>query len=330
VTRLPNGDWVTIFANGFNSDDDQAHLFIVDLEDGTVKQKLALGDAGDNGLASTAALIDPQTRLFTRRVYAGDLEGNMWAIEFNDTGIASNRFTGPFINVARPIVSPPVLAPNPGGGLMVFFGTGKLIETKDRLQTDPPLEQFFAARDQGKTLTIGDLGEASASGTGSDITVTSPADVTNGWRLELAEEGNKNGERVLARPRVEFGDLIFTTFEPQDDICEALGIPRIYVLDALSGRGRLNQQCQNCGVVELDPGGPVEPAIILRPSKPSGDSDLIGDPDSGDGDPPELPGVDDVGALSGWCSDRLLLAPGEGFIPIGTICDGRQIWRQAR
>src|SRR6056297_1304207 len=124
VTRLPDGDWVTIFANGFNSDNDQAHLFVVDLENGAIKQKLALGDAGGNGLASTAALIDPQTRLFTRRVYAGDLEGNMWGVEFNDSGVGSSRFSGPLINVGRPIVSPPVLAPNPGGGLMVYFGTG--------------------------------------------------------------------------------------------------------------------------------------------------------------------------------------------------------------
>ena len=329
VTRLSNDDWVAIFANGFNSDDDQAHLFVVNLDDGSIKQKLALGDAGDNGLASTAALIDPQTRLSTRRVYAGDLEGNMWAIEFNDSGSASNRFAGPLINVGRPIVSPPVLAPNPGGGLMVFFGTGKLIETSDRLQTDPPLEQFFAVRDQGSALTISDLGEASASGSGSNVTVTSPGDISDGWRLELAEGGTENGERVLSRPQVVFGQLIFTTFEPQDDICEALGIPRIYVLDALSGRGILNQQCQNCGVIELNPGGPIDPAIILRPPTASDDSDLIGG--GGDGDsPPELPGIDDVGALSGWCSDILMLVPGEGFVSIGTLCDGRQIWRQAR
>jgi len=329
VTRLPNGDWVTIFANGFNGDNDQAHLFIVNLDDGTIRQKIALGEAGDNGLASTAALIDPQTRLFTRRVYAGDLEGNMWAIEFNDSGNGSNRFTGPLIDVGRPIVSPPVLAPNPGGGLMVFFGTGKLIETSDRLQTNPPLEQFFAVRDQGSTLSISDLGEATASGSGSNVTVNSPGNISDGWRLELTEGSDPSGERVLARPQVVFGQLIFTTFEPQRDICEALGIPRIYVLDALSGRGILNQQCQNCGVIELNPGGPIDPAIILRPPSPSSNSDLIGSGNPGD-PPPELPGVDDVGALSGWCSDILMLVPGEGFVPIGTLCDGRQIWRQAR
>ena len=347
VTRLGDGSWVAIFANGFNSDNDQAHLFVVNLDDGKIKQQIPLGvggnnggnggnggnndvDAGGNGLSSTAALIDPQTRLFTRRVYAGDLKGNMWAIEFNDSGTGSNRFAGPLINVGRPIVSPPVLAPNPGGGLMVYFGTGKLIETSDRLQTKPPLEQFFAARDQGSTLSISDLGKASASGSGSNVTITSPDDISKGWRLELAEGGTKNGERVLSRPQVVFGQLIFTTFEPQKDICEALGIPRIYVLDALSGRGILNQQCQNCGVIELNPGGPIDPAIILRPPTASDGADLIGGGD-GDGDgSPDLPGLDDVGALTGWCSEILMLVPGEGFVSIGSLCDGRQIWRQAR
>lgn len=334
ITRLPDGEWVVIFANGFNSDDDQAHLFIVDLGTGEVKQKIALGDAGDNGLASSAALIDPQSRLFTRRVYAGDLQGNVWAVEFNDTGTGSSRFGAnkPLINVGRPVVAPPILAPNPGGGLMVYFGTGKLIETTDRLQTDPPLEQFFAVRDRGNAFnSLNSLAVAEVTGSGANRSVTTSGDVSDGWRLELAD-GSASGERVLARPQVVFGQLIFSTFEPQADICEALGIPRIYVLDALSGRGLLDQRCQNCGSIELGAGGPVDPAVILRPAARDPDSDLIGDGDGdGDGeDGGEDNGSLEVGRLDGWCSEILLLVPGEGFVSIGRLCDGRQVWRQVR
>jgi type IV pilus assembly protein PilY1 len=333
VTRLGNGDWVVIFANGFNSVDDQAHLFVIDLRTGDLRNKIELGRAGDNGLSSSAALIDPQSRLYTSRVYAGDLQGNMWRVDFSGSGSPSVAFGGnPLASVDRPIVSPPALAPNPGGGLMVYFGTGKLIETIDRVGEPDDFEQFFAIRDRGSRFNnLNGLAEATIGGTGTNRTVTTDGDTTDGWRLVLGQ-GSPTGERVLSRPRVEFGQLIFSSFQPLDDVCASGGQRRIYVLDAVSGRGVLDDRCENCAVVDLGAGAPVDPAVIIRPPKlgptDSGDGDG-GDGGGGDGGQ-QVPTEDNVGSTAGWCSDIVMVIPDEGFRVIGKLCDGRQIWRQVQ
>ncbi|MDX1625069.1 MAG: PilC/PilY family type IV pilus protein, partial [Wenzhouxiangellaceae bacterium] len=228
VTRLGNGTWVAIFGNGYNSDAHQPHLFIVRLADGQVLQKLPIGSSAGNGLSSVAALLDPVTRLFVRRIYGGDLNGKMWRIDFSDSGTASVAFSGsPLITVPnnRPIASGPSLAANPGGGLMVYFGTGKLIETEDRVGTPTEFDVFYAVRDTNSAFnSANSLEPATITESGGNRVLTG-ADVTgdsNGWFVELGT-GEATGERVLARPEVVFGSLVFTTFEPDNEACTAGG-----------------------------------------------------------------------------------------------------------
>ena len=67
--------------------------------------------------------------------------------------------------------------------------------------------------------------------------------------------------------------------------------------------------------------------------KPPVSPDLApGDPGGTDPDDPDSPGLPDgssVGAVTGWCSAFGVLSP-SGFLPLGNICDGRQVWRQVR
>ncbi|MGK7295811.1 MAG: pilus assembly protein [Candidatus Wenzhouxiangella sp. M2_3B_020] len=338
ITRLGDGTWVAIFGNGYNSAAGTPHLFVVDLASGTVLQKVEVGDSSGNGLSGVAAFLDPATRLFTSRIYAGDLDGNMWRFDFSDSGSASSAFgNSPLITAEnnRPIASAPSLAEHPGGGLMVYFGTGKLIETADRIGGASEFERFYAVRDRESRLGNNPgLDEASITTSGGDR-VLAGADVTgdsDGWFLELGV-GSATGERVLSRPEVVFGTLVFTTFEPDDDPCAAGGQRRIYITDALTGTGLLDQICANCGVIDVGLGAPVDPAIVIRPPKTRESADDPPDDpfnpgDRGDGD--QGPGSDDVGSRSGWCSELVILVPGEGFVAAGRVCDGRQVWRQAR
>ncbi|MDX1626569.1 MAG: hypothetical protein R3323_08650, partial [Wenzhouxiangellaceae bacterium] len=139
------------------------------------------------------------------------------------------------------------------------------------------------------------------------------------------------GERVLARPEVVFGNLVFTTFEPNNEACTAGGQRRIYVVDALTGAGLLNQLCENCGVIEVGVGAPIDPAIVIRPpTPPDGDVTDPTDPFDPGGDGGTGPDSGSVGSREGWCSELVILVPGEGFVSAGRVCDGRQAWRQAR
>ncbi len=332
ITRLGNGQWVALFGNGYNSDDNNAVMFVVDLFDGDVLHEIELeSSSGDNGLSGVAPLLDPETRISLNRAYAGDLNGTVWRVDFNASGSPSVTFANGLFSEPdeRPITSTPGLAASPSGGLFVYVGTGKLIEPADRLVGSTEMEHFYALRDQNSPLTSPDFGSPSISVSDGQRVITGDPGA-DGWVLDLSTSSTPSGERVLARPRVIFGQLIFSTFEPEDDPCAPGGVQRLYVVDALSGGGALDNICPNCGVVEVGVGAPIDPPIIIKPPTLGG-GDGGGDPDDpfDPGDGPADPGT--VGSRDGWCSEFGTLNPATGQpLLIGTICDGRQVWRQAR
>ena len=337
VTRLENGTWVAVFGNGYNSINNQAVLFVVDLKTGTLLHKTELGATGGNGLSGLAGWRDVGTRTFLSRIYAGDLNGTMWRVDFNgstpDVKYTGGLFTDP---LARPITATPNLAAHPDGGVAVYFGTGKLIENTDRLDTD--LDRFYVVRDKDVALTdISGLTEANITGGPPPIfrTVVNSAGIgTDGWYMDLTD-GSAVGERVLAPPRVIFGRVILATYQPIEDPCQPGGIQRAYVLDALSGDGAL-PSCDNCGALEIGAGAPFVPPISIRPQTPPDGSSVTfpGDPDPGGGPPtfPAPPAPTGNANTAGWCSEFGIppLFVGGAFLPLGTICEGRQVWREVR
>ena len=328
ITRLEDGTWVAIFGNGYGSDNGQAYLYVRELFSGAEIAKVALGEAGSNGLSGVAAFLDPVSQTFAVRIYAGDLEGQLWRVNFNNSS-ASPAFgqNTPLFDTQRSITATPALAASPSGGVFVYFGTGRLIETTDRT-TPSGNERFWAVRDTNSAIpNDGGFGAATITQSGGNRVVTGALG-NDGWYLDLNVPASQ-GERVLNRARVIFGRLIFSSFEPDDDACSTGGIQRLYVLDALSGEGLLDNLCPNCGVIEIGTGAPVEPPVVLRPATPPPFTP------PGDGDPPPddpsvPPGVDPATAREGWCSEIGILSPMTGFLPLGTLCDGRQVWRQAR
>lgn len=348
ITRIGNetsGRWVAIFGNGYNSEDGQAYLYVLDLFDGEVLSKLALGEAGGNGLSGVAGWRDPMTRTHLSRAYAGDLNGTMWRIDFDDTTPSVVYDEGLFTDPdGRAITSTPNIAASPTGGLYTYFGTGKLIEDSDRLTAS--MDRFYAIRDNdeavGDNFNNNGLAEVTiAEATPVDgqpplRTVEGDGIGENGWYMELAVGDTSIGERSLSKPRVVFGTVILSTYQPIEDPCRPGGVQRTYVLDALSGSGSL-PYCNNCGGLEVGTGAPFSPPVTIRQRDPGsvGDITFPGNPDPSEpGDPGDFPGAPpaDGGDPQGWCSEFGIppLFEGGSFLPLGTICEGRQVWREAR
>ncbi len=350
ITRLPGGPWVAVFGNGYNSQDGQAYLFVVRLSDGHVLHKLALGDPGGNGLSGVIGWRDPATRTELERVYAGDLNGTIWRVDFDSGSPVVTYSDGLFSDpTGRAITSTPNISAHPSGGMMVYFGSGKFIENSDRTET--VMDRFFAIRDQDTEVTVNNINQLSnvlsevtmamvppEPGKPPRRTLVNPEGINDtGWFVDLAV-GASTGERVLVKPRVIFGNVIFGTFEPVADPCTPGGIQRVYVLDALSGDGRL-PFCPNCGATQIGSGAPFAPPISIRQRPPGelGDGAFPGfiDPDDPP-DPEDLPAPPPDAAPDaarvGWCSEFGIppLFEGGAFISLGTICEGRQVWRDMR
>jgi len=350
IGRTAGGQWIAVFGNGYNSEDNQAYLYVLNLETGVVIDKVAVGVPGKNGLSGVALVPSPNDPLHVKYIYAGDLEGNMWRFDVATNGTATPSFgadplfSDPTIPEGRPIISEPNVALHPTSGFMVYFGTGKLIETVDRTNSST-LDRFYALRDQDAPITsIASLDEVTVTAGPSGGRVFTPTGSgINGWYADLAV-GSPRGERVLFSPLVFAGRVVFSSYEPSNDPCTPGGLQRAYVLRALSGSGALpDDTAPNVGGIELPDDGAFAPVIGIKdapdatgtpgydagyqtpdPDCPVGDPNCTPDPV----DPTSVPGAAG-GGRDNWCRTIGLQQPGS-WIPIGQLCEGRQAWRQIR
>lgn len=333
ITRLANGKWVAIFGNGYYSggdiiDDaehDQARLLVVDLEDGELLHDIELGDKQpDTGLSGVSIWEDPQTRSFTRRVYAGDLKGTLWRVDFDESGAPQVRFEeGLFQDPnERPITASPTLGDNPAGGIMVYFGTGKLFDEND--DQDVTTQAMFGVLDSNQAVSFDSLSRNTLNGVTGDIVPGTGG--SNGWYVDLVHGNSRLGERVLHKVDLRFGVLVVSTSQPDADTCSAGIVERTYMLDALTGAGE---------EIEVEEGETVGREIVIIPPDPKLDPDhnpSRGDTDPGDDPAPSVPDLDDYDLREvGWCSKIALLKHGSGemsYEVLGEICDGRSSWRE--
>ena len=139
--------WAVICANGYDSPNNNAVLFILNPKTGDIIRKIIADNpsvSSGNGLSSPIA-VDVNADLKADFVYAGDLKGNMWKFDLtakNSTqwGVAYNdgTYDQPLFKAEgpggseQPITAKPEVMFHPGGhGLMVLFGTGRLLGNSD-------------------------------------------------------------------------------------------------------------------------------------------------------------------------------------------------------
>ena len=312
ITRIGDGEWVVIMGNGYSSDTHEGRLIVLDLFTGELIQEIGTGvgtSANPGGLSPPFVYMDPdEDSLEVGFVYAGDLQGNLWKFDLRSDN--SNQwasfvrqgnsprplFIAEDANGSRqPITSAPSLVLRPSVSDVVqrvlYFGTGKYFQPSDTfVDSSTRVETFYTIVDTDQTSTVrrSSLVEiplgSSTDGAGlreTDVEGLSESDqeqLLGGFLIDLAVTGDGRGERVLASPSIRFGLLIFSTFQPVDDVCVPGGIPRLYILNSRTGTGQLGG---NYASIELNAGAPAQPPILIgdeviydNPGIPAGGSGL--------------------------------------------------------
>ena len=255
-----NGRWIAVFGNGYNdTGSGTAQLFILDIESGiggwsaSDYQRIDTGAGSTlsrNGLASPA-LADLDGNGTIDRVYAGDLEGNMWAFDLSSKtsgswGVASGTKASPvplFKTLGKPITAKPVLAKHPDipdqnnntPNVMVFFGTGQYLVGSDKVDKAP--QSFFGIWDNGDDSSKIDYSNIvtqkfATSGAGrilSNTRVSYPTE--RGWQIEL----DISGERAVTSPIARAGVVFFNTFVPELNPCSIGGFGYRFAVDMANG-----------------------------------------------------------------------------------------------
>ncbi|RDZ29249.1 pilus assembly protein [Lysobacter silvisoli] len=358
----PSGPrWIALFGNGANSYAGAPVLFAVDANTGEVLARLkpaASAYAQRNGLINLVALARYNSDGLVDTVYGGDLQGNLWKFDLSAANAASwNIALGgqPLFSAkdangnAQPITGGLDVASGPGGGVAVYFGTGRYFASGDEsLPANPPVQSLYAVYDRcaaadctARIAGRASLGEQALQAQTADAAGNSSRSVSqvssgnDGWFLDLKVGATGNGERFIGVPRLQSGKVFFTSFEVQGDDCKPGVRNWRYGLDMYSGAGAFDglrkpggdAACPSggCGAYSGadDTGAPdrsTDIYLLKPPPQPrecatgSTDPACQGTPGAGPTDPNQIP----------RCQLTL-----EGQVYMDRPC-GRQSWRQVR
>lgn len=209
IYRVRNGNnvtsWAVITGNGYNSANERAVLYVLDIKDGSIIRKIDLSDGAtgtSNGL-STVAVTDIDSDYIADYVYAGDLRGNLWKIDLTSETVSQwgSSYSGsgspaPLFqardasNNVQPITVRPQVSAHPAGqsGYMVYFGTGRYIEDNDNVPSATPVQTFYGIWDRAYTgsgvpVTRADLlPQTITVATSGSVTVRQLTNTTIQWR----------------------------------------------------------------------------------------------------------------------------------------------------
>jgi len=391
IVRMNNGEWAAIFANGYNNTDSDgsvsstgnAVLYIVNIETGALIRKLDTGEGLEddpqslsrpNGLASPA-VIDEDGDYIADAIYAGDLFGNLWKFDVSGTdktswGVAFGTTADPEpLFVAKdsdgnelPITSRPTVGSHPDpsiapGEVIVYFGTGKYLESGDNDPSDQNTQGFFAIWDDGTQVSgRSDLLQQSIIGettsgdfdfrltTDNEIRweaedhdsdpLTADLPARRGWYMDLVNtEGgstDNQGERIIFEPIIRNDRIIFTTLIPSLDQCAAGGSGWLMEVSAISG-ARLPESpfdvnddgvFNDADLVDFD--GDFLPTSGIRKA---------GGAEGGSGIPTPPAILDELECPDGVCSERKFTGTSKATIESiressGPSSQGRQNWRE--
>ena len=289
VVKMANGTWAAVFGNGYNSTEADGHasstgdavLYIVNIQTGALIRKIdtGVGSSKDptgasrpNGLA-TVTPVDINQDGVTDYIYGGDLFGNLWKFDMTSTSSASWDVAFHASGTPVPLFTACSGSPCTSGntqaittrvtvgfgpnriGYMVYFGTGKYMESTD--VNDLSVQTLYGIWDKndgtttvsGRTnllqqtiLYEGTYTLQDGTTAGQPIRVTSSNNYSSsppselGWYLDLVSPvSGDQGERLVNQPTLRNGRVIFTTIIPSSNSCSGGGDSWLMELDAFNG-----------------------------------------------------------------------------------------------
>lgn len=248
IGKLKDGTWVVLLTSGYNNATGKGLLFVLDAVSGNLIRSIDTGvgsATSPSGLAQISAWVDfPGINDTIQRVYGGDLHGNIWRFDINDS-IAPAGYEAKLMGIAKDsgaTVQPITTAPEIGiwnKVPYVFVGTGSLLGDSDL--SDTQRQSVYAIFDDLKSsATISNLRTALKPYiTKSDFTLecsataaVCAADNTKGWMVDLMV----SKERVNLPLTLVGTTMVIVTNEPKAGVCTAGSTTRVYYAKGESGQ----------------------------------------------------------------------------------------------
>jgi type IV pilus assembly protein PilY1 len=317
ITKKADGTWVVLVTSGYNNipGSDSLHagkgyLYVLNAGTGAMISKISTGVGSattPSGLAKIAGFNNEPPGNAVSYVYGGDLQGDVWRFDINDTTTTADFGTGAAFKFAtlfsdnaasnpQPITTTPVLG-KIAGNRVVFIGTGKYLEVGDLTTTQTQTEYaikddnsgvtFVNPRSQTTLMVNQTMTTNVANGTRS-VTNATPAPNFNtgrGWFVDFPE----SGERVNIDSQLVLGVLIVPTIVPSNTACSPGGHGWLNFLDYKTGgavtssglvSAKYDSTIVGVNVLYID-GAPVVEVVTSTDPTPNKDNDVTFPPTAG-------------------------------------------------
>ena len=264
-----------VVPSGFNNanPDGRSALFLLSLDKpagaawkrGLNYHKVMLPAPADSTLANALATPGDFAAAdgWTRWLYAGDTQGNLWKFDFTGNAPWSEAnalgLGGVPLMVAasgganakrQPITVAPEVGVGADGGAIVLFGTGKFVSTEDLGRTGRGVQTLYGVYDSGTAIPASEtrsqlqarravapagqplpaiVGEPFVYGAATIGTAS-----RRGWYFDFPG-ALESGERQVSRLALSDGLLFFNTLTPGTEACGASAGGRSCAVNAMTG-----------------------------------------------------------------------------------------------
>jgi len=267
ITKVTTQDGTVpavIVGNGYNSDNQQAALFVINLETGDlisrIETKTGSSD-NNNGMAGPKGW-DADRDGDVDYVYAGDLLGNVWKFDLSansksnwDSAFKSGNTPLPMFTAQIPMGTTAVAQPITGGIAIgvdpstykrwIFFGTGRYITSTDPAST--AVQSWYGLIDEGAVISGRSVLKERkvahvVTATGDRVfqqPVAGDMEGKKGWYIDLINpnytDAQKLGERIVSDSYLVGSVLNVNSIVPDSDPCAVQGTGYMNAIDAYTG-----------------------------------------------------------------------------------------------
>jgi len=212
---------VLAVGTGYEPSTNQTNLLTLDPTNGSILSTLALGSPVAGNKTTKAVAVDRDYDDYDDLLYIGDLAGNIWRVDVSVNPWTVTRL----FSCGKPIQATPSVTLDALGRVMLFFGTGRFINTSDLASTSQETIYGIIDDNSGATLTPSNL-------VNQTTTFTAIPSNKRGWYINLSEDA---GERVTRNSSLISGTLYVPSFRPNTGACTGGGQSWLYTLDFKDG-----------------------------------------------------------------------------------------------
>jgi type IV pilus assembly protein PilY1 len=246
------GERITASPNLFSDADNMGHLYVFDLADGALLRRF--DNTTNNEFLSDVISLDGNLDYGVDTIYVGSAyksttwQGKLYRVVTNNDTSPANWNLSTLYAAPGPITAAPSISIDSFLHIWVYFGTGRFLSgsspTNDKVDTT---QQAMYGIKETKgcwlggtagcpvTVVLSELLDVSGAKVFTDKSVQGMAETTfddlltaarskEGWILNFPV----GGERVLVKPVIIGGIVLFSTFTPTDDVCGFQGEGKLY------------------------------------------------------------------------------------------------------